>query len=128
MLGVPADVTKEDVANLWATVAKEIGAVDILINNADSLTQSKSAKITPDFASYTPSKLAAAKYIEFLYAEQPAVRCISVFPGLGATDMPPKEYLDMALDDPMLMGGLSLWLCTGRGEWSRGFDERVSGF
>jgi hypothetical protein len=34
--------------------------------------------------------------------------------------MPPKQYLDFALDDPMLTGGLSLFLCTERAEWLRG--------
>jgi hypothetical protein len=34
--------------------------------------------------------------------------------------MPPKQYLDFALDDPMLTGGLSLFLCTERAEWLKG--------
>jgi hypothetical protein len=55
--------------------------------------------------------------MESLYAEQFAARYVSVFPVIVATDMPHQEYLDMALDDPMLTVGLSLWLCTegGRG-------------
>ncbi|KAF3044741.1 hypothetical protein E8E12_010108 [Didymella heteroderae] len=74
----------------------------------------------PNFASYIPSKLAAAKYMEYLHAEQPSVRCFSVIPGLVATEMPPPEYMDMARDNPMLTGGLSLLLCTERAEWLRG--------
>jgi hypothetical protein len=34
--------------------------------------------------------------------------------------MPPKQYLNFALDDPMLTGGLSLFLSTDRAEWLRG--------
>ncbi|KAF2125657.1 NAD(P)-binding protein [Dothidotthia symphoricarpi CBS 119687] len=74
----------------------------------------------PKFASYIPSKLAQTKVMEFLNAEQPNIRTFSVFPGVVATDMPPKEYIDYALDDPMLTGGLSLFLCTDRAEWLRG--------
>jgi NAD(P)-dependent dehydrogenase (short-subunit alcohol dehydrogenase family) len=74
----------------------------------------------PSFASYIPSKLAAAKYMEYLHAEQPNVRCFSVIPGLVASNMAPKEYIAMARDDPMLTGGLSLLLCTERAEWLRG--------
>lgn len=58
--------------------------------------------------------------MEFVHAEQPDVRCFSVFPGLVATEMPPKQYLDFAKDDPMLTGGLSLFLATERADWLRG--------
>lgn len=166
ILSIPVDVTNEsDVARLWTLASQEIGRIDILINNAGSLTASKIGEgapldiwkhfetnvkgpqlmihhflaqpnftggtvigistgilgeTYPNFASYIPSKLAAAKYMEYLHAEQPSVRCFSVFPGLVATEMPPKEYMDMARDDPMLTGGLSLLLCTERAEWLRG--------
>ncbi|KAF2727641.1 NAD(P)-binding protein [Polyplosphaeria fusca] len=76
--------------------------------------------IYPNFGSYIPSKLAQTKFMEFLHAEQPNIRAFSVFPGLVATEMPPKMYLDYALDDPMLTGGLSLFLSTPRAEWMRG--------
>lgn len=74
----------------------------------------------PNFSSYIPSKLAAAKYMEYLHAEQPSVRCFSVIPGLVATDMAPAEYKALARDDAMLTGGMSLMLCTERAEWLRG--------
>jgi hypothetical protein len=58
--------------------------------------------------------------MQFLHEEQPNIRAFSLFPGLVATDMPPKMYLEYALDDPMLSGGMSLFLCTERAEWLRG--------
>jgi hypothetical protein len=61
-----------------------------------------------------------SSFMEFLHHEQPNIRAFSLFPGLIVTDMPPKQYLDFALDDPMLTGGLSLFLCTDRAEWLRG--------
>jgi hypothetical protein len=58
--------------------------------------------------------------MEFLHSEQPDIRCFSLFPGLVATDMPPKQYLEYALDDAMLSGGMTLFLSTRRAEWLRG--------
>jgi NAD(P)-dependent dehydrogenase (short-subunit alcohol dehydrogenase family) len=74
----------------------------------------------PDFSSYIPSKLAQTKFMEFLHHEQPGIRTFSLFPGLVATDMPPKQYPDFALDDLLLTGGLSLFLCMDRADWLRG--------
>jgi NAD(P)-dependent dehydrogenase (short-subunit alcohol dehydrogenase family) len=74
----------------------------------------------PNFSSYIPSKLAAAKYMEYLHAEEPSVRCFNLIPGLVATEMAPPGYMDFARDDPMLTGGMSLLLCTERAEWLRG--------
>lgn len=58
--------------------------------------------------------------------EQPNIRAFSIFPGLVATEMPPKQYLWCALDDPMLTGGLTLFLCTERAEWMRGRQMSVN--
>ncbi|KZM21604.1 oxidoreductase [Ascochyta rabiei] len=163
---VQADMTQEDeVKQLWQAAAKELGTMDVLINNAGSLTQARLGQdapskwwhdfevnvkaphlnihhflaqstqpqgtvitlstgtlggLYPDFSSYVPSKLASTKVMEFLHAEQAQVRCFSIFPGLVATDMPPRQYLEFARDDPMLSGGLSLFLATPRAEWLRG--------
>ncbi|KAJ4336213.1 hypothetical protein N0V95_008664, partial [Ascochyta clinopodiicola] len=163
---VQADITQEDsVEKLWQQAARELGTINVLINNAGSLTQAQLGQdapskwwhdfevnikaphlnihhflaqspspsgtvitlstgtlgdIYPNFSSYIPSKLAATKVMEFLHAEQPLVRCFSIFPGLVATEMPPRQYLEYARDDPMLSGGLSLYLATERAEWLRG--------
>ncbi|KAL7774755.1 hypothetical protein CFE70_005669 [Pyrenophora teres f. teres 0-1] len=160
------DVTSEDdIERLWAKAKQELGRIDVLINNAGSLTQAMIGEnepskwwqdfevnvkgvylnvhhflaqapephgtiITistgslcdtyPNFSSYTPSKLAQTRFMEFLHAEQSQIRTFSVFPGLVATNMLPKKYWNFALDDPMLTGGLTLFLSTPRAEWMRG--------
>jgi hypothetical protein len=85
-----------------------------------SLSTGTLGDMYPNFSSYIPSKLAQNEFMEFLHHEQPNIRAFSLFPGLVAIDMPPKQYLDFAPDDPMLTGGLSLFLCTNRAEWFRG--------
>ncbi|KNG49051.1 4-coumarate-CoA ligase [Stemphylium lycopersici] len=56
--------------------------------------------IYPDFSFYIPSKLAQTKFMDSFHAEQSGIRTFSVLPGLVATDVPRKQYLDFALDDP----------------------------
>ncbi|KAF7574895.1 hypothetical protein PtrM4_065190 [Pyrenophora tritici-repentis] len=147
------DVTKEDdVKILWVKAKEELGRIDVLINDAGSLTQAMEVNVKgvylnvhhflaqfpephgtitttstgsisdtyPNFSSYTPSKLAQTRFMEFLHSEQPQIRTFSVFPGLVATDMLPRKYWDFALDDPMLTVGLTLFLSTPRAEWMRG--------
>ncbi|KAF2872422.1 hypothetical protein BDV95DRAFT_569698 [Massariosphaeria phaeospora] len=78
------------------------------------------ATIFPNMSSYTCSKLAQAKLMEFLHAEHPQIRSFTLLPGLLKTAMTAKAYLPYALDDPMLSGGLSLFLCTSRADWMQG--------
>ncbi len=52
--------------------------------------------------------------------EHPGVRVFTLLPGLLKTEMTAKEYLPFARDDPMLTGGMSLFLCTHRADWLRG--------
>ncbi|KAF2854736.1 NAD(P)-binding protein [Plenodomus tracheiphilus IPT5] len=72
------------------------------------------------FSSYTSSKLAQVKFMEFLHAEQPNIRSFSMIPGVIATDMVPEEYKKYAIDDPLLPGGLTLYLSTKKADWLRG--------
>ncbi|KAJ8111003.1 hypothetical protein OPT61_g6295 [Boeremia exigua] len=167
IVAVPADITQEtDVERLWQRASKELGIIDVLINNAGSLTQANIGRtppsdwwhdfevnvkglylnvhqflnqssqpssgtiitlstgtlgtLIPKFSSYIPSKLATTKVMEFVGLEHPRVRCFSVFPGLVATEMPPVQYREFAKDDPMLTGGLTLFLSTSRANWLSG--------
>ncbi|KAI0903951.1 NAD(P)-binding protein [Ustulina deusta] len=74
----------------------------------------------PNMSSYISSKLAQIKFMEFIHVEHPGVRVFTLLPGLLKTEMTAKEYLPFARDDPMLTGGMSLFLCTHRADWLRG--------
>lgn len=103
----------------------------------------------PNMSSYISSKLAQMKFMEILHIgktylklvsiislvdltirkiyvhdvyilEHPTVRVFTLLPGLLRTAMTAEDYLPFARDDPMLTGGMSLFLCTPRAEWLRG--------
>lgn len=98
----------------------------------------------PNMSSYISSKLAQMKFMDFVhvgeslakpwihilatpvpsptddYEENPSIRVFTLLPGLLKTAMTAEAYLPFARDDPMLSGGLSLFLCTHRAEWLRG--------
>ncbi|KAI1778628.1 NAD(P)-binding protein [Hypoxylon cercidicola] len=76
--------------------------------------------IYPNMSSYTSSKLAQAKLMEFIHVENPDICCFTLLPGLLKTQMTANPYLPFARDDPMLTGGVSLFLCTPRADWMRG--------
>ncbi|KAI1174694.1 NAD(P)-binding protein [Nemania sp. FL0916] len=74
----------------------------------------------PNMSSYISSKLAQIKMMEILHIEHPGIRVFTLFPGLLKTAMTAKDFLPFARDDPMLTGGMSLFLCTDRADWLRG--------
>lgn len=74
----------------------------------------------PNMSSYISSKLAQTKLMEFVHVENPDIRAFVLLPGLLKTAMTAEAYLPYARDDPMLAGGLSLFLCTPRADWLRG--------
>lgn len=85
-----------------------------------TITTNVLGECSPGFSSYTSSKLAQVKFMEFLHAEQPRIRSFSMIPGVIKSDMVPDEYKKYAIDHRLLPGGLTLFLCTERAEWLRG--------
>ncbi|KAI0475217.1 NAD(P)-binding protein [Xylariaceae sp. FL0804] len=85
-----------------------------------TLGSSITSGIFPDMSSYTMSKFAVGKLMEFIHVENPDVRAFTLFPGIIDGGMTPMQYRALASDDPMLSGGASLFLCTPRAEWMRG--------
>ncbi|KAI0885901.1 NAD(P)-binding protein [Annulohypoxylon maeteangense] len=74
----------------------------------------------PNMSSYNASKIAQNKLMEVLHNENPNIRTFTLLPGLLKTAMTAQDFLPFARDDPMLSGGLTLFLCTPRAEWMRG--------
>ncbi|KAF3766663.1 NAD(P)-binding protein [Cryphonectria parasitica EP155] len=74
----------------------------------------------PSMSSYISSKLASTRIMEILHAEQPAVRSFTLLPGLLKTAMTAEAFIPFARDDPMLSGGMTLFLSTPRADWLRG--------
>ncbi|KAI2466454.1 NAD(P)-binding protein [Annulohypoxylon bovei var. microspora] len=161
----PADLTSEySVQQLWDRAAKDVGKIDVVINDARAMNYAPVGAIEPsewwndyevnvkgpymmchyflkqaegtgsiifvgtgavgstylNVSSYISSKLAQTKLMEFVHAEHPNIRTFTLLPGLLKTDMTAEVFLPFARDDPMLSGGLSLFLCTPRAEWMRG--------
>lgn len=74
----------------------------------------------PSMSSYISSKLSQTRIMEILHAEQPAVRSFTLLPGLLKTAMTADAFKPFARDDPMLSGGMTLFLSTPRADWLRG--------
>lgn len=74
----------------------------------------------PSMSSYISSKLAQTRIMEIIHAEQPEVRSFTLLPGLLKTTMTAEAFKPFARDDPMLSGGMTLFLSTPRADWLRG--------
>lgn len=74
----------------------------------------------PSMSSYISSKLAQTRIMEIVQAEQPEVRCFTLLPGLLKTAMTAEAFLPFARDDPMLAGGMTLFLSTPHADWLKG--------
>lgn len=85
-----------------------------------TLSMGAAGMLLPSMSSYISSKLAQTRIMEFLHAEQPEVRSFTLLPGLLKTAMTAEAFQPFARDDPMLAGGLTLFLSTPRADWLRG--------
>lgn len=74
----------------------------------------------PSMSSYISSKGAQTRIMEIVHAEQPEVRSFTLLPGLLKTAMTAEAFKPFARDDPMLAGGMTLFLSTPRADWLRG--------
>lgn len=74
----------------------------------------------PSMSSYVSSKQAQTRIMEIVQAEQPDVRCFTLLPGLLKTAMTAEAFLPFARDDPILAGGMTLFLGTPRADWLKG--------
>lgn len=68
--------------------------------------------IGPGMSSYSLSKNASLRLMEYIAAENPNVTAVSLQPGVVMTDMVVDSFKRFALDTPELVGGAGVWLST----------------
>ncbi|KAJ4420371.1 hypothetical protein N0V82_004360 [Gnomoniopsis sp. IMI 355080] len=141
--------SENEMRELWATAQSVVGKIDVLINDAEhmswgaigavepsewwldydpskpsgtviTLSTGAAGMSLPNMSSYISSKLAQTRIMEIFHAEQPDVRCFTLLPGLLKTAMTAEAFKPFARDDPMLAGGMTLFLSTSRADWLRG--------
>lgn len=71
-----------------------------------------STMVAPNMSSYSISKSAALRLMEYVAAEHENVTATSIQPGVVLTDMVIVAFKRFALDTPELVGGSVVWLST----------------
>lgn len=79
-----------------------------------------SGAIAPGSSSYSISKLAQQRLIEYADAEYPTLRVFTLHPGIVPTDLTDPEFQVFALDEVEMAGQLSLYLAQPRADYLRG--------
>ncbi|ORX98767.1 hypothetical protein BCR34DRAFT_576965 [Clohesyomyces aquaticus] len=77
----------------------------------------------PTHSSYSISKLAGQRYLEYLDLEYPTLRVFYVLPGIVATDMQKEvgeAFEPYAKDQAELSGALALYLASSRADYLKG--------
>lgn len=76
--------------------------------------------ISPTMSSYSISKTAELRLVEYFAAEHSNVQHISLQPGVVATEMVVDAFKRFALDTPELVGDIGVWLSTDAAEFLNG--------
>lgn len=76
--------------------------------------------IGPTMSSYSISKTASLRLVEYIAAEHPNVNSVSMQPGIVMTDMVVDTFKRFALDTPELVGGTGVWLSTNAARFLTG--------
>ncbi|KAI0172633.1 NAD(P)-binding protein [Hypoxylon sp. FL1284] len=85
-----------------------------------TMTTGAIGAVFPGMGGYTASKLALARVMENMHAEQPGLRVFSLMPGIVQSEMTLESLKPYARDSPALSGSWTLLLATPRAEWMRG--------
>jgi len=76
--------------------------------------------VGPGMSSYSISKTASLRIMEYVAAENPNVTAVSLQPGVVKTDMVVDTFKRFALDTPELVGGTGVWLATDAAKFLSG--------
>lgn len=71
-----------------------------------------SGSVAPGMSSYSLSKNASIRLMEYIAAENQNVTAVSLQPGVVMTNMVVESFKRFALDTPELVGGTGVWLST----------------
>lgn len=76
--------------------------------------------VAPGMSSYSISKTAELRLVEYFAAEHPNAQHVSLQPGVVATDMVVDSFKRFALDTPEIVGGTGVWLSTDAANFLNG--------
>jgi NAD(P)-dependent dehydrogenase (short-subunit alcohol dehydrogenase family) len=79
-----------------------------------------SGAIAPGSSSYSISKLAQQRLIEYADVEYPTLRVFTLHPGIVQTDLTDPDFVVFAQDEVEMGGQLSLYLAQPRADYLRG--------
>ncbi|PVH92219.1 NAD(P)-binding protein [Periconia macrospinosa] len=98
---------------LMKTYGDQKGTLIVMASNAAAL-------VVPGMSSYSCSKLAATRMLEFLQTEHPNMRYFALSPGNVASPLTNPAFLPFAKDTGALAGGWSLFLASQRADYMKG--------
>lgn len=84
-----------------------------------SLSSGVAAIMVPGISSYTMSKQAVIKIVEFLDVEYPSLKAFSLDPGIVKGIAAMDAFIPFAHDTVELVGAFSIWLASGKAECAR---------
>lgn len=84
------------------------------------MTSGMAILTVPGMSSYSLSKLATLQLQAYVALENPNVIAIALHPGIVMTEMTAGAFKPFAKDTPELVGGLGVWLSTGKAAFLNG--------
>jgi len=76
--------------------------------------------VFPGFSSYSISKLAGHRYMDYLGEEYRQLRTFTLLPGIVKTDMSDPAIVDFAKDEAEQTGAMALYLASPRADYLKG--------
>ncbi|KAF2733625.1 NAD(P)-binding protein [Polyplosphaeria fusca] len=85
-----------------------------------AISSGAAAVTFPGSSAYSMAKHATHRLVDFVHTEHPSVRAFSLALGIVMTDSVDAQFEPFAKDTPDLVGGVTVYLGTGKGEFLRG--------
>lgn len=85
-----------------------------------NMSSGVAALVGPGMSSYSVSKNATLRLMEYVAVEHPNVTAVSMQPGIVMTDMITPTFKRFAHDTPEVVGGCAVWLCSEKARFLSG--------